>query len=633
VFILFQFQTIQYYTPGVSLAQPGKWGYVSKIVQKHRKFLVILLVFIAGTLACQTVLPIVEGPDEVLHYNYVLWLRLNHRLPDRTTFRTNMTLQETGQPPLTYAAAAFVLDLFRVPIVNTDLLPGLRNVRNHWFSPPDPWNWLDNANQYYHGPGESTFGNPDVVLADHIARLISLAYGVLAVLGAYGIAREFFEQERWVLTATAFFAFSPVIMYMGATLSNDVSATAFATLAIWRTLVLLRRGATPVGLITIGLLIGLAGLSKVSALTIVPGVALAIGLASKTWARRLRDLVLCGLAALLIFGPWVAYGAITFGDPLGLRTHEATRAITLPTVLEVMGKLPDLYMSYWAKYGSASIWLHPVVYVLLTGILVLSALGYGQALLAKRLTMSRLARLRLYVSMTMILLAAGALVYWLVSLFPVAFAITGRLIYFAHGPVSIAVVGGLHFLARDRAPRWDAIIRGTPISLLMGVSLIIGPFTVWSAFAPPALLTRAELPPTTWTPTDYDGTIRFLGYGDTESTIRAGSLYSIVLCWQVLAPTHRDGAFAIKLFDGAGHQIGGRTSVHGLGHFDSSQWRTGDIFCDRVDVPIDRSVKPGEHYSMLLMIQDVEGSQAEWPMTVDGVRIPYLTLMTVTVAP
>ncbi|HVO41872.1 MAG TPA: glycosyltransferase family 39 protein, partial [Aggregatilineales bacterium] len=503
-----------------------------------------------------------------------------------------------------------------------------------WFAPPDRQNHLDNQNEYYHGINEIAFGNPDVVLTDRIERLISLVYGALAVLGAYGIARESFARERWVLTATAFFAFSPVLIYMGAMLSNDVSATAWATLAIWSAFIVLRRGATPARILVLSLPIGLAGLTKVSTLLIVPGILLAIGLASPTCRLRVRNLALFAIIVGLILGPWIAYGVSTFHDPLGLRTHEGSQLTVAPALLDVLRALPDVYLSYWAKFGSAAVWLSPAVYALLTAVLALSIWGYWRRFRRSRFAMSVLTRHQIYVGITIIVPAAAALLYWLITLLPVAFSVTGRLIYFVHGLIAVAIVGGLCLLASDRPAREAEILRGAPIALLMGVSLVLGPFVVWSLYAPPRLLSSSELPPLQGTPVDYDRAIRFLGFADAVPTIHAGSLYTIRLCWQVLSSTTRDGAFALKLFDSHGYQAGGRTSVPGLGHFNATQWRPGDTFCDRVEMPVDSALSPGKQYNLLLTIQDVQGSQHEWPATAgDGSPLRYNTLLTVTVAP
>src|ERR1041385_5699989 len=79
------------------------------------KLTVLLLVFVAGVLAHQAALPTLEGNDEALHYNYAVYVRETHQLPDRNVIDKNTTQQETGQPPLTYVVDAVLFDLLKLP--------------------------------------------------------------------------------------------------------------------------------------------------------------------------------------------------------------------------------------------------------------------------------------------------------------------------------------------------------------------------------------------------------------------------------------------------------------------------------------------------------------------------------------
>lgn len=589
-----------------------------RLTGSSRKLLVVLAMFVVGVMAYQRALPVMEGNDEVLHANYLIWLRATGTLPDRSGYLTNSTRQESGQPPLAYWVAARFLDLLKLPTANIDLLTELSPVRNRWFTPPDQWNRRDNFNQYYHGPQEQAFDNPDVVKLDRAARRLSLVYGVLAVMGMYGLAREFFHQERWALLATAFFAFTPQMLYMCAMFSNDSSATAFATLALWQTMVLLRRGASFVRLAGIGVLVALAGLSKVSAVLILPGVLLAVLFDGRNRCLSIRRVIahglLLGLAFGLVFGPWVVYGLTTFDDPFGLRTHG--EAAPTPALGEVIGKLPELFLSYWGKFGSASIWMPPLIYVLLTGTGALSLWGY--ALAFKRFRWRSLAGQRVIVSLVVVIPALAALVYWLVKLFPVAFAITGRLIYFVHGPIIVALTGGLACLSAYLPLRRRLPLRIVTLGPAMLAGLVVAPVVVWSSYAPPKLLAREDLPALKGAPIDYDHTIRFLGYADDDPVIRVDDLHRVTLCWEVLEPAAQPAAFALKIFDEAGDEIGGRTSVHGMGHYSSALWEAGDIFCDRVDVPVEGPLDPGRVYDVMLVVFDAQDNQPWQAAALDG---------------
>ncbi len=125
---------------------------------RHRYFLLLILLYVAAVLAQQSVLPILEGTDETLHYNYITWLQAQGRLPDRTTAATNGTQQESGQPPLTYGIASIVLNLLKVPPYQGNPLTDLKEARNFWFDHPDQGRRTDNLNLYLHGAGEQAFG-------------------------------------------------------------------------------------------------------------------------------------------------------------------------------------------------------------------------------------------------------------------------------------------------------------------------------------------------------------------------------------------------------------------------------------------------------------------------------------------
>src|SRR5664279_5625185 len=97
------------------------------------KLALVMLIFVLGTIAHQSSLPVLEGNDEVRHYNYAVWMAETWRLPDRATHETNVMGQETGQPPLTYWVDAVVWRALNLPLAeasNAELDP----VRNPWFT-------------------------------------------------------------------------------------------------------------------------------------------------------------------------------------------------------------------------------------------------------------------------------------------------------------------------------------------------------------------------------------------------------------------------------------------------------------------------------------------------------------------
>ena len=108
-------------------------------------------------------------------------------------------------------------------------------------------------------------------LAIHLARLVSLAFGALAVLAAWGLAREVFPDSDLIPLATAaIVALTPQFVFASSVTSNDSSAAALSTATLWAIARMWRLGVTLRRAALTGLLVGLACLTKTS--TILLGV-------------------------------------------------------------------------------------------------------------------------------------------------------------------------------------------------------------------------------------------------------------------------------------------------------------------------------------------------------------------------
>jgi len=225
----------------------------------------LLLLFALAVLIAQYSTPVMEGMDEPVHYNYVEFLRAENQLPDRTTYLTNSTRQASGQPPLAYWLTGLPLRLLNSPFEDGQTLLTTLNhdLHNHWVVPNmDTNNRRDNLNLYYHGRDEQAFENPLVVYKVHIMRLVSLLMALTAVAGAYAASREVFPRSEWAMVSTALFAFTPTMIEAGSTVTNDIGAICFGTLAIWQTLRLFRRGNNPLTLVLMGIFVGLADFQR-----------------------------------------------------------------------------------------------------------------------------------------------------------------------------------------------------------------------------------------------------------------------------------------------------------------------------------------------------------------------------------
>ncbi len=562
------------------------------------RLLALIALFVAGAWVQGRALPPREGGAEWLQLNFAALLRPERRLPTRATFLENPTRQQSGQPPLTYAVAALALPT--APYDRAQLAVEIERYSNNWFAPPNKYNRRDNNNVFYPGNPALT---PTIVAANRGARWVAPLWGVIAVLACYGAAWEVFRDRRWALATTAFFAFTPTMLHVNSFLTTDGGATALATVAFWLAVVIARRGPTVRRSVLAGVVLGLCGLAKVSALLIAPAVGVAILL--HTWKHPRRLFIHGALVAvplLMIFGPWVLFGWLTFRDPFGTQTHRLPGHFHNPPLppAEVLARLPEVYWSYWGKFASA-VYLHPVTYVTLTALLMVAAVGYVRH--GPRIDGVR------WVLLATIVPVFGGLYYWIAT---VNF-ITGRLAYPAHAALTILVAGGIYRLTGGRA--FGRVLLAGPV---MVVGLVFAPAIIRAAYAPPPLPPPALAGPSFI----FDETIRVLGHAPEDATLVLGEMQDVVLCWEVLQPTARPAAYALRYVK-EGVPVAERTSVHGLGHRPWYTWQPGDTFCEQVPLP-DGEVEPGARYDLLLIMLDAQTGAVDWGATAeDGTPVQF----------
>lgn len=115
-------------------------------------------------------------------------------------------------------------------------------------------------------------------------RLVTVAFGLLAVVAAYAATRVLTDDTVGSLGAAALVATSLTLTASARAVTPDVMATALVTCTLWASAHVLRRGGwRPLALS--GLLVGLSASTKYNALAVlaVPGMALLVGA-----PRRLR---------------------------------------------------------------------------------------------------------------------------------------------------------------------------------------------------------------------------------------------------------------------------------------------------------------------------------------------------------
>jgi len=380
---------------------------------------------LAGFYALAT--PVGQGPDEGDHVRYATFLRQSRRLPDR--FRDGIV--QDHHPPLYPTLGALLAgDLARLPFPARIALPGPFAVEVGLDRPvPEAPEW----------PLSVFYG----------LRALSVALGVLALAALYAGARAAFGGRRGpALAATGLAAFLPGVPFAAAVINVDVLAVAASTAALALALRWLsaRDAPRPRAGLLLGLALGAALLSKVSALALLPALALLVVL------RRdlLPPALVAAGVALLLSGWWYGRNGLLYGDPLlvGAQVRTMMERVELRPSSEHAADflLTNLFESFVGRLGAFDV--SPPELVLLVLVAAGGAVFFGAlvALLRRREVLED----EDLPSRRVLVFCAGAALFLLAAVLAgnrVFFSPQGRYLYPALLPLAVLAVAGLRALS------------------------------------------------------------------------------------------------------------------------------------------------------------------------------------------
>jgi len=560
----------------------------------HRSALLIVCLFLVLGVVYSVSSPLFEPSDEHNHYPFVQHLATDanpawwRRLPFQVAGEKTLWGQEGSQPPLYYAIAALLTagidtgDMTSLMVANPHAQSGI---------PGTP----DNANKFIHY-GQDEFPWRGTALAVHLIRLFSVLLGVGTLLCTYALALLVLPGRPAIAVgAMAINAFIPMFIFVSASVNNDNLVIFLSSLSLVLLVRAIQRPA-PLGLLlALGAVIGLACLTKLSALGLLPLACL--GLASVGLRRGgrgrtgiVRWIGQCALViipAVIISGWWYLRNWQLYGDLLGMDTMVAVAGGRPPreVLSDLLGEFQGFRYSFWGVLGGFNILLRPAwVYTVLD--LVSVGATAGLVLWAWQAWRRRSAEVRataLWLLAAWIVIEAVALLRWT----SMTLASQGRLMFAALAPICLFLALGL---IGPLAPRhqWVASrIIGGLLFLLAAVT----PFAaIRPAYQPQPLLTAAEVPASARRyAVDFGGVMRLLAW-EAGERVNPGASLPVTLYWQVLAPVDEDLSVSVQLFSWQ-QALGQHDSYPGGGLRPTSRLAPGQVVRDTHLVPVQRDAK------------------------------------------
>ena len=221
-----------------------------------------------------------EAPDEIGHFYYVVHLLQTGRLPVVPAADPPPNYEQEGaQPPLYYASAAALVRLLERPLrLDLGQADARLDVNPHSTCAQPGARY--NVAYLAHDPHQERFPYEGRVRVLHVVRLWSSLLGAVTVAGVFAAVRLAFPDlpaAAWL--AAGITAFTPEFLFTAGAVSNDNLVVALATWGVYLALRVLRDGLRWPTTVGLGVLAGLAALSKLSGALLLPFALVVIILA------------------------------------------------------------------------------------------------------------------------------------------------------------------------------------------------------------------------------------------------------------------------------------------------------------------------------------------------------------------
>ncbi|MDQ2995585.1 MAG: DUF2723 domain-containing protein [Chloroflexota bacterium] len=615
------------------------------------------MAFIALATLYSVATPLGEGPDEPGHARYMFFLAREGRLPvQRADAATSDAPGEGHQPPLAYALVAPLAAWLPREERQFDM-PG--NPRFTWASPPGA---VVELNAVAHGSREYMPWR-SFVLAWHLARLVSVALGAATVVLTYLSARALTDERRKTkddiaqvsfilrpssfipLLAAALVAYNPQFLFISALVTNDALLVTLSAALLWLAVrrPTLRRcsgqanddrrptiRASITYPIMIGLVLGLALITKQSAIILVP-IALLVVLEQSWLVERKRQvdgrkiiwssghLVIWSIFAgttLLVSGWWYARNWRLYGDLFGLAAFQAefiTQPFDATSAAAWIAALAQLHGSFWARFGWMNvappgwvIWFFTIVELAaIIGLFRRRKTEDGSRYVGHSSFVFRL--WRWWPILVLPLLAFSWLVGFALTAGLVAWQ--GRLLFPALPAIAIGLAYGLAAILETRRQADKEIKRLLRIRSLSACLLVLS-FAALALWLPFGVIRPAyplhTLPETValerlgrpvygrfGVPGESGAELR--GWQLSGPT-RPGDRPELVLIWHALGRQNRNWTVFIHLVDAQGQIVAEDNRPPHDDAFPMLQWVVGDWVEDRHPLTLPANLAPGEYH-------------------------------------
>jgi 4-amino-4-deoxy-L-arabinose transferase-like glycosyltransferase len=571
-------------------------------IRQPLTWLLAVFILLASIYAVTT--PLFEASDELWHYPMVQHLSRGGALPVQDPANVGPWRQEASQPPLYYYLMGWA-----TAWIDTSDMPQVR-----WLNPhvdngiitPD-----GNTNLAVHTPAEN-WPWRGTVLAVRLVRLLSVLMSAGTVLFTYLLAREFFDDEPSRLMSVAFVAFTPMFAFISGAVNNDNLASLLSAVILFLLVHFIRntKYAIPnTQYLLLGVLLGLAALTKQSALGLYPltGLTLAVIVFRELTTQPARPVVsrltfvvsrltrysfLVFLPALLLPSWWYIRNLQLYGDLLGWNAFIAVlgKRQAPASLAQLWGERESFTRSYWGLFGGVNVPMSDWIYTALNTVALIAIIGLSVFLIRSVVLFLRTnSNSPLLVSLSpcfpyfLLFAQLALLLYGLIQWATITWSSQGRLVFSGISAIAVLMTLGLRTLLPGR-------VRSTgfgAIAIFMAAVTLISPFSFISPkYADPPSLTQEQIAAipdrlnADFGSLTFPPEMRLLGYKLDTAEVTPGGAVRLTLYWQSLVAMDRDWSVFVHVLDENQIVVAQRDTYPGLGLMPTRKWPVGRTLAD-----------------------------------------------------
>jgi Dolichyl-phosphate-mannose-protein mannosyltransferase len=424
-------------------------------------------------------------------------------------------------------------------------------------------------------------------LAVRMLRLLSTLLGALTVVFTYLLTKQLGLSDPAALLSSILLALNPKFLLLSASVSNDIAVICLATLSLALSVRILRRPVTVRQAFVLGLVVGLAALSKTSGLGLgLPAIVAVIWSAVDHFRGKatVRILVACSVAmavgVLVIMGGLWAWQWTHYGNPLAWdvvkELNRFAQRDELLTPLQILGLLPTLIPTLWRI--NATVPQQSIGDVIGGMLLGLAALGWVIGMARKRFQP---------ILMLLPVGIAGSVIALLPWMQQFGGTEDSRLLPVVFSCMAILTAVGLQAIFPRVARRWCSA--GVVIVSLAWAAVVpavlIAP--MYPAFTPlPASAYVDQVPATEFDHLPQTPIARFDNGIEMEAaTIEnkipvAGEGVRVDVVWRVVRPVLQPYAVDVAVFGLQGQSLGKWNGRPLNGKRSTKLWQVGDVYRD-----------------------------------------------------